>query len=128
VSSAHGTEAPHYGDICTVDDKTERTIKDAPVGAPEARAASVGPASVAAAWEAHCLLGTTLETLASIERRRKDRSQDLALGIEALAAVVELIQADPRSQGANAAGPQAIAGSTSRSPARRKACPDFPPA
>ncbi len=59
----------------------------------------------AAAWEANCLLGLTMEKLAAIEGRRKDRSQDLALGIEALAAVIEMIQADVRSLDANAAGP-----------------------
>jgi hypothetical protein len=51
------------------------------------------------------LLGSTLEKLAAIEKRRKQRSEDLALGIEALAAVIELIQADPGSLSSNAAGP-----------------------
>jgi hypothetical protein len=58
-----------------------------------------------AAREVHCLLGPTIEKLAAIEQRRKDGSQDLELGIEALAAVIELIQADVRNIKANTAGP-----------------------
>jgi hypothetical protein len=61
-------------------------------------------APVAASSEAHRLLGPTLETLAEIERRRKDPSQDLTLAIEALAAVIDMIQADARSMEVNAAG------------------------
>ena len=59
----------------------------------------------AAAWEAHCLLATTMDALTAIERKRKHPSQDVALGIEALSVVIGLIEADGRSHVANAAGP-----------------------
>ena len=64
-----------------------------------------GSPPAAAAWEAHCLLAQVMEDLTAIERRRKDRSQDVAMGIEALSVVIDLIEADDRSRDANAAGP-----------------------
>ena len=64
-----------------------------------------GSPPAAAAWEAHCRLAETLIALTAIERKRKDQSQDLELGIEALAAVVALINADPKCHATNSAGP-----------------------
>jgi hypothetical protein len=59
----------------------------------------------AADWAAHTRLGITLRKLADIEQRRRDPSEDASLAIEALAAVVDLIEADEASRECNAAGP-----------------------
>ena len=62
-------------------------------------------AEPSADWAAHRRLAPTLKALAAIEGKRNDSSRDAQLAIEALAVVIELIEADKPSWDANAAGP-----------------------